>query len=142
VLDHVFITKLKLVLGMVSMFAVTTLSGLTFITSNSTPSVVAQEGMQSVNVSIVKDAALKGDKAYQPNPVNVTVGQELVWTNNDTQIHTVTSGAGPSDPQSGDVFNSGIMSPKATFGYIFNQTGEVPYYCTLHPQMIGTVIIS
>ena len=94
-----FITKLKLVLGMVSIFAVITLSGLTFITSNSTPSIVAQEEMQSVNVSIVKDAALKSDKAYQPNPVNVTVGQEVVWTNNDTQIHTATSRAGASDPQ-------------------------------------------
>ena len=111
---------------------------LTSFIISSTSSVEAQE-TEGVNVSIVKDAALKGDKAYQPNPVNVTMGQEVIWTNDDSQIHTVTSGTGPSDPELGALFDSGILSPGDTFRHVFNQTGKFPYYCTLHPQMVGTV---
>ncbi|MGA7370205.1 MAG: hypothetical protein WBX01_13845 [Nitrososphaeraceae archaeon] len=109
-----FITKVKLASELISIFAIITVTALIFIVSNSILSVAAQE-MQNAN---------------QPNPVNVTVGQEVVWTNDDSQIHTATSGSGPNDPQLGEVFDSGIIG--ATFG----QTGEIP------SQMIGTVIVA
>jgi plastocyanin len=130
-------TKITHVLAIICIFAAI-ISMLTSFIISSTSSVEAQE-TEGVNVSIVKDAALKGDKAYQPNPVNVTMGQEVIWTNDDSQIHTVTSGTGPSDPDLGALFDSGILSPGDTFRHVFNQTGKFPYYCTLHPQMVGTV---
>ena len=130
-------TKITHALAIICIFAAI-ISMLTSFIISSTSSVEAQE-TEGVNVSIVKDAALKGDKAYQPNPVNVTMGQEVIWTNDDSQIHTVTSGTGPSDPELGALFDSGILSPGDTFRHVFNQTGKFPYYCTLHPQMVGTV---
>jgi len=130
-------TKITHALAIICIFVAMTLMVTSFIISSSS-SVEAQE-TEGVNVSIVKDAAIKGDKAYQPNPVNVTIGEEVIWTNDDSQIHTVTSGTGPSDPDLGAVFDSGILSPGDTFRHVFNQTGIFPYYCTLHPQMVGTV---
>lgn len=91
-------------LGIICIFAAIR-AMLTPFTTYSTFSVEAQQ-IAGVNVSIVKDAALKGDKAYQPNPVNVTIGQEVIWTNDDSQIHTVTSGTGPSDPKLGELSDS------------------------------------
>ena len=130
-------TMITHALAIICIFAAIT-SMLTSFIISSTSSVEAQE-TEGVNVSIVKDAAIKGDRAYQPNPVNVTMGQEVIWTNDDSQIHTVTSGTGPSNPELGVLFDSGILSPGDTFRHVFNQTGKFPYYCTLHPQMVGTV---
>lgn len=106
-------------------------------------SVVAQEATPSLvkDVSIVPNASTMGDKAYSPNPVEVKVGGGVTWSNDDSQIHTATSGTvGSAD--SGSVFDSGILSPDATFDFVFDKAGSYDYYCTLHPQMVGTVTVS
>ena len=122
-------TRIAVVLGVISVLAV----GL----SIGQVSVYAQ----GASVSIVPNASTMGDKAFSPNPAEVKAGESVTWTNDDSQIHTATSGAvGAED--SGKVFDSGILSPKATFDFKFDQAGEVDYYCTLHPQMVGKVVFS
>jgi plastocyanin len=39
-------------------------------------------------------------------------------------------------------FDSGRMAPGATFDYTFTEAGEYPYFYLLHPNMVGTVIVS
>ena len=96
---------------------------------------------QGASVTIQPNSATLGDKAYVPNPVDVKVGESVTWTNDDSQIHTATSGTvGGED--SGSVFDSGILSPKATFDFTFDTAGEYDFYCTLHPQMFGKVVVS
>ena len=96
---------------------------------------------QGAGVSIVPNASTLGDKSYSPNPAEIKAGETVTWTNDDSQIHTATSGAvGAED--SGKVFDSSILSPKATFDFKFDQAGEYDYYCTLHPQMLGKVTVS
>ena len=96
---------------------------------------------QGASVSIVPNASTLGDKAYSPNPAEIKAGETVTWTNDDSQIHTATSGTvGAED--SGTVFDSSILSPKATFDFKFDQAGEYDYYCTLHPQMVGKVVVS
>jgi plastocyanin len=34
------------------------------------------------------------------------------------------------------------MPPAGTFEYTFTEAGEVPYFCILHPNMVGTVSVS
>jgi plastocyanin len=60
-------------------------------------------------VTIVVGAALKRDKSYQPNPVNVKAGGTVTWTNNDSVIYTVTSGFGSNDLNYGKQFDSGLL---------------------------------
>ncbi|HET6640186.1 MAG TPA: plastocyanin/azurin family copper-binding protein [Nitrososphaeraceae archaeon] len=106
-------------------------------------SVLAQEATPSLvkDVTIPANAATMGDKAYSPNPVEVKVGGGVTWANDDSQIYTATSGsAGSAD--SGSVFDSGILSPGATFDFVFDTAGTYDYYCTMHPQMVGTVTVS
>ena len=43
-------------------------------------------------VSIVPGATFLTDTAYNPNPIEVNVGQTVLWTNDDFSFHTVTSG--------------------------------------------------
>lgn len=106
-------------------------------------STLAQEAKPSLvkDVSIVANAATMGDKAYSPNPIEVKVGEGVTWSNDDSQIHTATSGAaGAAD--AGSVFDSGILSPDATFDFVFDKAGTYDYYCTMHPQMVGSVTVS
>ena len=96
------------------------------------------------SVSIVSGASSLTDTAYSPNPIQVSVGTTVTWTNNDSQPHTVTSG---SNAQPDNKFNSSpnftpLLNPGQTFSFTFTQAGEYPYYCMLHPNMVGTVSVS
>jgi plastocyanin len=93
-------------------------------------------------VSIVEEASEMGDQAYNPNPVKVKSGDTVAWTNNDSQIHTVTSGIDSSDPNMGKVFDSSMLSQNQTFSYKFTNAGEFSYFCELHPTMVGKVVVS
>ena len=99
------------------------------------------------SVSIVPNASTMADKAFAPNPLNAKVGDTVTWTNKDTTFHTVTSGTGPSDTTHGKAFDSGLSGPTAlttqgkTFSHKFMTAGEFPYYCQLHPTMVGKVVV-
>jgi manganese oxidase len=74
----------------------------------------------------------------------VSVGDTVPWTNMDTQPHTVTSGSnGTPDGRfdSSPNFNP-LLVPAQTFSHTFTEAGEYPYYCALHPNMVGTVSVS
>jgi plastocyanin len=97
------------------------------------------------SVSIVPNASTLANKAFAPNPLNAKVGDTVTWTNKDTIFHTVTSGTGPSDTTHGKEFDSGLSGPTAlttqgkTFSHKFMTAGEFPYFCQLHPTMVGKV---
>lgn len=96
-------------------------------------------------VSIVPGASTLASKAFSPNPVNVKVQNSVTWTNKDNVAHTITSGTGPSDPNKGKEFDSGLSSlltPGKTFTHTFKTSGEIPYFCQIHPTMVGKVIVS
>jgi plastocyanin len=99
----------------------------------------ASGGNASTSVSIVPGSSTLTTDAFAPNPSQVSVGTTVTWTNDDAQPHTVNSGenATPSG-----LFDSPIMAPQATFEYTFTEAGEFPYFCILHPNMVGTVSVS
>src|ERR671914_1099337 len=97
------------------------------------------EGGGATSVSIVPGSSSLTTDAYQPNPVQVSVGTTVTWTNDDAQPHTVTSGEGATPD---GTFDSGIMAPQGTFEHTFTEAGEFPYFCLLHPNMVGTVSVS
>ena len=108
-------------------------------------SVFAQS--DKVQASIVPGASTLTDTAVSPNPIQAKVGQTVVWTNDDSAFHTVTSGQiGAADV--GKLFDSGLQGPTAllvkgkTFEHKFDTAGEYPYFCTLHPAMVGKVTVS
>jgi plastocyanin len=96
------------------------------------------------SVSIVSGSSSLTDTAYQPNPIQVSVGNTVTWTNDDAQPHTVTSG---SNGQPDNKFNSSpnfspLVNPGQTFSFTFTEAGSYPYFCMLHPNMVGTVSVS
>jgi DNA-binding beta-propeller fold protein YncE/glucose/arabinose dehydrogenase/plastocyanin len=95
-------------------------------------------GGATIGVSIVPDSTTLTDTAYQPNPVQINVGDTVTWTNDDAQPHTVTSSA---NAQPDGQFDSNVMDPQQTFEHTFTEAGEYPYFCILHPNMVGTVSV-
>jgi plastocyanin len=91
----------------------------------------------ATSVSIVPGASTLTTDAFSPNPVQVSVGNTVTWTNDDAQPHTVNAGeyATPSR-----LFDS-YIPPAGTFEHIFTEPGEYPYFCILHPNMVGTVVV-
>jgi plastocyanin len=101
-------------------------------------------GGGAIAVSITPGSSSKTTNAFDPNPVQAKVGDTVTWTNDDSTPHTVTSG---SNGQPDGKFDSSpnlnpLMTPGQTFSHTFEQAGEYPYYCQLHPNMVGTVSIS
>lgn len=72
--------------------------------------------------------------------VEIITGDTIVWKNADTAVHTVTSGTVEDGPD--DIFDSGMFGPGKLFSQEFSETGQYPYYCLLHPWMIGEVIVT
>jgi nitrite reductase (NO-forming) len=99
----------------------------------------ATGGGGPTGVSIVPGSSSLTTDAFSPNPVQVSVGSTVTWTNDDTQPHTVNAG---ENAVSSGVFDSPIMPPAGTFEHTFTEAGEYPYFCLLHPNMVGTVSVS
>ncbi len=72
--------------------------------------------------------------AFTPHTITVNVNSTVTWTNKDGVAHTVTS--------STDLFDSGSIADKGTYSYTFVSAGTFTYNCSIHPSMVGTVIVN
>ncbi len=92
-------------------------------------------------VSIPEGAGIQseGQIYYDPESITVSAETNVLWSNDDTAVHTVTSGI-PSEGPS-ELFDSGIIAAGETFEYTFEESGTYDYYCIVHPWMTGNVIV-
>lgn len=81
----------------------------------------------------VKDGSTTGN-------VQILVGDTIKWKNADTASHTVTSGTPQNGPD--DLFDSGLFPPGQSFEFQFTKIGEYPYFCIIHPWMVGVVTVT
>ena len=74
------------------------------------------------------------------------VGNTIVWDNQDTVPHTATSGTGPQDPESAQLFDTGIINGGEESTAVELQGASegqtIPYYCIVHPYMTGELTIA
>jgi nitrite reductase (NO-forming) len=95
----------------------------------------------TASVSIVQGSSSPTiSKPYDPSPLTVKTGTSVTWTNNDSSIHTVTSGL-PENGDVGTLFDSSLINPGMTFVHVFDKQGTFDYSCTLHPFMHGQIIV-
>jgi len=89
------------------------------------------------DVTIVEGASshYPGGPFFSPANLTVKVGKTVTWVNKDTVTHTVTS-------EGSSLFDSGFMPTGATFRFTFTAAGTYPYYCTVHPYMKGTIVVT
>jgi plastocyanin len=76
---------------------------------------------------------MKGSVFSNTNLV-IKAGTTVNWQNDDSMIHTVTADDGS--------FDSGQLAPGGVYSRTFNTTGTFAYTCTLHPGMVGVVVVN
>lgn len=95
-----------------------------------------------VEVSISRGSAnITNAQFYSPAEAQIIALSSVKWTNHDNVIHTVTQGK-PSNAAASPEFNSGPIKPGGTFVHYFDETGSFDYYCSIHPHMVGKVVVN
>jgi plastocyanin len=113
----------------VRLFLVTSLALIAAACGSSSPS--SPTVAADVTISMVGD---RGNQSYAPNPTTMRVGQTVAWKNNDTTAHDATQDA--SRFQTGTVNAGATSSPLA-----MSAAGTFTYHCTIHPGMVGTLVV-
>jgi plastocyanin len=117
-----------------------TSTNATSMNATSTNATSGAAGVQA-SLTILEGASVQGNPAYDPDPLTVTKGDVIGVSNKDTAPHTATSGTGAQDPKSGDEFDTSIIDPGASaqIDTASLNPGDYPYYCQVHPYMLGTL---
>lgn len=90
----------------------------------------------TANVGIVMNAFNMGANAFTPNPASVAAGTTVIWKNNDSLTHTITS------TTAGENYNFSI-APGSTGSHLFSTAGTFNYKCSIAGHnMTGAVTVT
>lgn len=81
----------------------------------------------AVAISIVGSS---GPAAFAPNPLQASMGNTVVWTNNDFTVHQIVLDDGTM---------VGTIGPGQSSTPVTVSAAAVTYRCLLHPSMTGTI---
>jgi plastocyanin len=103
----------------------------------------AATGGGAVTLTILEGSAIQGNPDYDPDELTVAAGSDVTVTNQDTVPHTVTSGTGPTDPNSAQLFDTSLINggESATLSLAQVAAGQYDYYCIVHPYMTGSIVV-
>jgi len=73
--------------------------------------------------------------SWLPGEITAKVGDVITWTNRDSVPHRVATDDG-SCLMTSNIRGGGSRSLR------FTTAGEYPFFCTVHPTMTGTIIIT
>ena len=73
------------------------------------------------------------DFMFSPTSLTVKAGSTVTWTNGDDEPHTVVS--------DDKLFRSGSLDTNESFKFRFEKTGTYHFTCSIHPQMVGTIVV-
>jgi plastocyanin len=104
----------------------------TMLGLDSVGSTLAQVVGPSVSINIVEPRA-QDRWGFAPATRRIPVGTWVTWSNTGQDTHTVTADDG--------TFDSSDLDPSEGFSWYFDADGTWTYTCTLHPWMVGTIIV-
>lgn len=93
-------------------------------------------------VEITKGASVSSQNLdFVPRDIRGILGYDnrVVWENQDTVTHTVSSDDGYSNEHTGKF--DGMLEAGQRYEYTFVDVGRYPYHCQIHPFMTGEVEI-
>lgn len=69
--------------------------------------------------------------SFSPATLTVKKGATVTWINNDSVPHQINS----------TTFNSSQLSKGQSFSFTFDTVGTFDYLCSIHPSMLGKIIV-
>src|SRR5438876_9586649 len=115
--------RVALLLGTVWAAALVTAVLPRFIAAGEAP-VVAAASLATVGID---------NFAFAPATLTVTPGTTVTWKNEDDSPHRIGDKNG--------TFTSAALDTDDTFSHTFAAPGEYPYICTIHPYMVGKIVV-
>jgi plastocyanin len=73
------------------------------------------------------------DFMFMPNSLTIKAGSTVTWANMDDEPHTVVSNTG--------LFRSAAMDTNDSFSFKFDTPGTYHFTCSIHPRMVGTIVV-
>ncbi|MDP8984633.1 MAG: cupredoxin domain-containing protein [Pseudomonadota bacterium] len=73
------------------------------------------------------------DFMFMPMTITIKAGSSVIWANKDDEPHTIMSDTG--------LFRSGAIDTDETFTFKFDHQGTYRYTCSIHPRMVGTIVV-
>lgn len=70
---------------------------------------------------------------FGPDTLTVPVNSTVTWINKDDVPHVIASSDG--------VFKSKALDTDDKYSYTFSKAGTYPYYCSIHPKMVGKIVV-
>jgi len=105
------------------------LGAMTVAVSYAAAAGAAPEGAAPEGSTIV----MARDFMFAPTALTVAAGSTVTWTNKDDEPHTIVSDGG--------LFRSAALDTNQSFSFRFDKPGTYRYMCTIHPRMVGTIVV-
>ena len=70
---------------------------------------------------------------FGPATLTVPVNSTVTWVNKDDLPHTIASSDG--------VFKSKALDTEDKYSYTFTKAGTYAYFCSIHPKMVGKIVV-
>jgi plastocyanin len=70
---------------------------------------------------------------FGPATLTVPVNSTVTWVNKDDLPHVVASNDG--------VFKSKALDTEDKYSYTFSKPGTYAYFCSIHPKMVGKIVV-
>jgi plastocyanin len=70
---------------------------------------------------------------FAPETLTVAVNSTVTWINKDDVPHVIASNDG--------LFKSKALDTDDQYSYAFTQPGTYAYYCSVHPKMMGKIVV-
>jgi plastocyanin len=74
------------------------------------------------------------DFRFKPAHITIKRGTKVRWINKDSTAHTASA----INPRR---FDSGRLAPGKRYTHTFKSLGKKRYYCKIHPDMRGSVVV-
>jgi plastocyanin len=105
------------------------LGAMAMVVSYATAAGTAAAGAAPEGSTIV----MAKDFMFAPTALTVAAGSTVTWTNRDDEPHTVVSDSG--------LFRSAALDTNESFSFRFDKPGTYRYMCSIHPRMVGTIVV-
>jgi plastocyanin len=106
------------------------------------PLLCAAALVAAISTNLVGDPATKAaqppvvvikDYAFSPSRLTVEPGTTVTWVNEDESPHTIADDEG--------TFRSAALDVNERFSHTFTQLGAFTYHCSMHPAMVGEIVV-
>jgi plastocyanin len=111
-------------------------AALLIVLALSAAPVFAADAPSAATTKSIPNQIAISEYMFAPATLTVAAGTKVTWVNHDQVPHTIVESA------VNKTFRSSALDTDDSYSFTFAKPGVYHYFCTLHPQMVGTVNVT